>query len=166
MILGLSVVRFTQIHVGISLVAIIAGLLAVYAMTRSRNLPAVTGLFLATTVLTSLTGFLFQTGGFDPPRIVGIISLIALAVALFALYGRALAGRWRVAYIVTATLALYLNCFVAVVQGFQKIPSLNALAPTGKEPPFLVAQAGLLVLFVLLGFQAARRYRPAPQQPG
>jgi hypothetical protein len=164
--MGIPLARFTQIHVGISLVAIIAGLLSVYAMTRSRNLPAVTGLFLAATVLTSVTGFPIPPLTLDPPRIFGIISLIALAVALFALYGRALAGRWRVAYIVTATLALYLNCFVAVVQGFQKIPSLNALAPTGKEPPFLVAQAALLVLFVILGFQAARRYRPAPAKPG
>jgi len=120
-------------------------------------------LFLATTVLTSVTGFLFHFTSFGPPEIVGAISLVILAIALVALYPSHLAGVWRPVYVVTAVLAFYLNVFVLVVQGFQKVGVLHALAPTGSEPPFLVAQAVVLVAFVALGYLAVRRFhRGAP----
>jgi hypothetical protein len=161
MILGMSVGAFTTLHVIISLVAIASGIVVLFAMIGNRRLDAVTGFFLATTVLTSVTGFFFHSKAIGPPHIVGVISLVVLAIALAALYGRKLAGVWRPVYVVTAVIALYLNCFVGVVQAFDKIPVLHALAPTGKEPPFAVVQGLTLVLFVILGYLAVRKYRPA-----
>jgi hypothetical protein len=160
MILGLSVPAFTTLHVIISLIGILAGLVALFAMIANKWLNAVTGLFLATTVLTSVTGFFFHSKAIGPPHVVGVISLIVLAAALYALYGRKLEGVWRPTYLITATLALYLNCFVGVVQAFQKIGPLNALAPKGSEPPFLAAQGLTLLIFAGLGYLAVRRYHP------
>ena len=161
MILGMSVEAFTKLHVAISLVAILSGFVAVFAMIARRQLPAVTLLFLATTILTSATGFLFHSAKIGPPHIVGAISLVVLAIALVALYGRKLAGVWRPIYVVCAVLALYLNVFVAIVQAFQKLPGLAILAPTQTEPPFVAAQGAGLVVFVLLGVLAWRNFRPA-----
>ena len=161
MILGMSVGAFTTLHVLISLVAIASGLIVLLAMIANRRLDGLTAFFLVTTILTSVTGFFFHSKAFGPPHIVGVISLVVLAASLFALYVRKLAGVWRPVYVVTAVLALYLNCFVLVVQAFQKITFLNAFAPTGSEPPFAAAQGATLVLFVILGFLAVRRYRPA-----
>ncbi len=163
MILGLSLEAFTQLHVAISLVAILAGLVVVLAMIGGRHLRAVTALFLATTVLTSVTAFMFHSAKIGPPHIVGAISLVDLAIALYALYGRHLAGVWRPVYVVTAVLALYLNVFVLIAQAFQNLPALAILAPTQTEPPFLAAQAGALVLFIALGFLAVRGFRAAPK---
>jgi hypothetical protein len=160
MILGMSVGAFTTLHVIISLVAIAAGLIVLVAMAGNRHLGAMTGIFLLTTILTSITGFFFPLKTIGPPHIFGVISLVALAVSLVALYGRKLAGIWRPAYVVTAVLSLYLNCVVLVVQSFQKIPALNAFAPTGSEPPFMAAQGVTLLLIGYLGFLAIRRYRP------
>jgi len=160
MILGMSIATFTLFHVVLSLVGIAAGLVVMFAMITDRFVPALTALFLAMTVATSVTGFMFPVVGFDPPRIVGVISLIALAVALFALYGRRLAGGWRPVYVVTAVVALYLNAFVAVAQSFQKIAFLRALAPTQSEPSFLVTQLVVLVLFAAAGTVAALRFHP------
>jgi hypothetical protein len=160
MILGMSTATFTLFHVALSLVGIAAGLVVLFAMITDRLLPAWTAVFLAMTVATSVTGFMFPVAGLDPPRIVGIISLIVLAVALVALYGRRLAGVWRPIYVATAVVALYLNVFVAVVQSFQKIPLLQALAPTQSEPPFLVTQLVVLVLFAAAGTVAALRFHP------
>ena len=160
MILGMSVGAFTTLHVIISLVAIAAGLIVLVAMAGGRHMAAMTAVFLATTILTSITGFMFPPKPIGPPHIFGVISLVALAVSLVALYGRKLAGIWRPAYIVTAVLSLYLNCVVLVVQSFQKIPALNAFAPTGAEPPFLAAQGVTLLVIGYLGFLAVRRYRP------
>jgi hypothetical protein len=160
MILGMSVGAFTTLHVIISLVAIAAGLIVLVAMAGNRHLGAMTGIFLLTTILTSITGFFFPLKTIGPPHIFGVISLVALAVSLVALYGRKLAGIWRPAYVVTAVLSLYLNCVVLVVQSFQKIPSLNAFAPTGSEPPFMAAQGVTLLIIGYLGFLAIRRYRP------
>ncbi|MGH6912014.1 MAG: hypothetical protein ACREEG_17670 [Phenylobacterium sp.] len=161
MILGMSVEMFTVLHVVISIAAILAGLVMVAAMianvTRDGGLVA---FFLLTTILTSVTGFFFHSKAIGPPHIVGVISLVILAVALVALYARRLEGIWRGTFVITAILALYLNCFVLVVQLFQKIPSLNAFAPTGTEPPFVAAQGATLLLFLVLGFVAFRRYRP------
>jgi hypothetical protein len=159
MILGLSVSTFTLVHVVISLIGIGSGLIVLYGMLTSHRPGAWTGLFLATTVLTSATGFLFDSP-FGPARVVGIISLVLLVVALFALYGGHLAGAWRPIYVVTALLALYLNCFVGVTQAFQKLAFLQPLAPTQSEPPFLIAHAVVLAIFVVIGFVALRAYHP------
>ena len=163
MILGLTVAAFTTLHVIISLVAIAAGLWVLFAMIGNRRAELSTAVFLATTVLTSVTGFFFHSKAIGPPHVVGVISLLALAVALFALYGRRLAGPWRAAYVVSAVLALYLNVFVGVVQAFQKIGPLHALAPQGSEPAFLAAQGLTLLVFAGLGYLALRRFHPAQQ---
>jgi hypothetical protein len=160
MILGLSIGTFTIVHVIISLVAIVSGLVVFAGLFTSDSRPGWTALFLFTTVLTSATGFLFPFGGPTPAFITGIISLVTLAAALLALYAFGLMAAWRGVYVVTALFALYLNCFVLVVQSFQKIGILKALAPTQSEPPFLVAQGVLLLVFVVLGFLAMRRFHP------
>jgi hypothetical protein len=159
MMLGLSFETFTLLHVAISLVAIVAGLPVLLAMLQNRMAPGMTALFLGTTVLTSVTGFMFPSATLLPSHIVGIISLVALFIAIVALYGFRLAGTWRTAYVVTAVLSLYLNVFVLVVQAFQKVAPLKALAPTQSELPFLVAQAVLLAAFGWAGFMAVRRFR-------
>jgi len=173
MILGMSVAAFTQLHVIISLIAIISGIIAAFGLLRSRLMPAMTTLFLLTTVATSVTGFMFPTpadaphviGSLDPPKIIGAISLILLILAILALYSYKLAGSWRGIYVISAIVALYFNCFVLVVQSFQKIAFFHALAPTQKEPPFAVAQAILLILFVGLVIAALRKFRPIARAP-
>ena len=161
MVLGMSLAAFTQLHVILSLVGIGAGIVVLFGMLGGKRLPGWTALFLATTVLTSVTGFLFPFQQLLPSHIVGIISLVALAIALFALYVRRLAGSWRWIYVVTAVFSLYLNCFVGVVQAFLKQPFLKPLAPTQTEPPFVIAQAMVLLIFVVLGFLAVRAFHPA-----
>lgn len=148
-------------HVLLSLVGIASGFVVLFAMVNGRQLNGWTAFFLATTVLTSVTGFLLPSMGFDPARRVGVISLVALAAAIVALYAFSLRGAWRWIYVGTAALALYLNCFVGVVQAFQKIPALHALAPTGSEPAFVAAQILVLGLFLVLGTLALRHFRPA-----
>ena len=165
MILGLSAAAFTQLHVAISLIGLLSGLATVLAMATSRNLRAVTAVFLAATALTSLTGFFFHSARIGPPHIVGAISLVVLAVAIWARYGRHMDGIWRPVYIVTAVIALYLNAFVGVVQAFQKIPALNDLAPKGSEPPFVATQLVVLAVAAALGFIALRRFHPKPRPP-
>ena len=161
MILGLSVHAFTILHVVISLIAIASGLVVVVALIRGRRSGGMTALFLATTALTSVTGFLFPIGDFTPALGTGAVSLAILALALIALYARHLAGPWRAVYIVAAVAALYLNVLVLIVQSFQKVAVLHPLAPNGNEPPFLIAQTLALLLFVILGTLAVRNYRPA-----
>jgi len=160
MILGLSVYAFTVLHVIISLIGIAAGVVVVHAMLRSESAGGWTAIFLAATVLTTLTGFLFPITVFTPALGVGIISTVTLAIALVALYVFHLAGPWRLAYIASALFAFYLNAFVAVVQAFQKIPWVHALAPTQTEPAFVAAQTLLLILFAVVGFLVARRFHP------
>jgi hypothetical protein len=162
MILGMSLSTFTTFHVVLSLIGIAAGFVVLFGMLGSKKLPGWTALFLATTVLTSATGFLFPFDHLLPSHIVGIISLVVLAIALFALYGRRLAGSWRWIYVVTAMVSLYLNVFVAVVQGFLKVPALHALAPTQAEPPFAIAQGVVLVIFIVLTVLAIRAFHPRP----
>lgn len=163
MVLGvIPISAFTVLHVIISLAAIASGIVVVVGMIGSRRLPGWTAVFLALTVLTSVTGFLFPIRSFTPALGTGIISMIVLLIALVALYGRHLARRWRRVYIVTAVLALWFNVFVLIVQAFLKVPSLHALAPNGNEPAFLATQAAVLVVFILLGAAAAVRFRPAP----
>lgn len=160
MILGLSIGTFTIVHTLISLIAIVTGLIVAFGMLNSRPPGSLTGIFLIATILTSLTGFLFPSSGFTPAQGVGYISLAVLAVALAAVYAGHLAGPWRWIYVTTALIALYLNCFVLVVQAFQKASFLQPLAPTQSESPFQVAQGALLVAFVVLGYLAVTRFHP------
>ncbi len=161
MILGMSIPTFTLLHVIITLIAIGGGLIAVGGMFASHRLPVTTALFLLTTVLTSVTGFLFPIHGFTPALGVGILSCVLLAIALFAYYGKHLIGPWRWIYVITAIVALYFNVFVLVVQSFIKVAALNALAPTQAEPPFAIAQGAVLAIFILIGIVAVIRFRPA-----
>ncbi len=160
MILGMSISTFTLFHVILSLIGIAAGLVVLFGLLTSSKLEGWTALFLATTVLTSVTGFFFPRAQLLPSHIVGIISLVVLAVALIALYVYHLVRSWRWIYVASAVLALYLNVFVGVVQAFLKVPFLNALAPTQNEPPFLIAQVVVLAIFVVLGIMAVRSFHP------
>jgi hypothetical protein len=155
--LGMSL--FTFIHVLLSLVGIVSGLIVASGLLRSRHFGAWTLLFLSTTLATSLTGFGFNRDHLLPSHVVGIISLVLLALAILALYVFALARSWRRVYVVCAIIALYLNVFVLVVQAFQKLPTLHDLAPTQSELPFVAVQAIVLVAFVILGTRAAVRFR-------
>ncbi|HJR73343.1 MAG TPA: hypothetical protein VJ806_06860 [Luteimonas sp.] len=156
----------TLLHVAISLVGIFSGLIVLFhGLLASRRLSGWTSLFLWSTVATSLSGFILPATRFLPSHATGIVSMIALAVAIPALYKFRLAGGWRRAYVVSAVAALYFNVFVLVVQLFLKVPALKALAPTQKEPPFLIAQGAVLLAFAVLGFLAVRRFRPAPAAP-
>src|SRR5258705_7392938 len=155
----MSTSTFTLLHVLISLVGIVAGLIVAFGFLNGKLFSGWNHLFLATTVLTSVTGFVFPVEHILPSHKVGIISLVTLAIAIAALYLFHLAGKWRATYVVTAMIALYLNCFVGVVQSFLKVPFLHAMAPTGTEPPFLVAQTIVLLLFVVLGIFATKRFR-------
>lgn len=161
MILGIfDLHTYTVLHVIISLVAIAAGLFVMYGMFGSQRMAGWTAVFLVTTILTSATGFAFPFTKLLPSHIVGIISLVLLAIACYALYGKHLAGSWRWIYVVTAIAALWFNVFVLIVQAFQKISVLQPLAPTQSEPPFQIVQAVVLVAFIVLGWIAARRYHP------
>ncbi len=153
---------YTIVHVAISLLAIASGFVVVFGLIAGRRLDLGTAFFLATTVLTSVTGFGFPIHGFTPGIGLGIVSLVVLAVALYARYGRRMAGIWRPVYVITAVVALYLNFLVLIVQSFQKVPALKALAPTQSEPPFLIAQVVAMVAFIALGFLAVTRFRERP----
>jgi hypothetical protein len=148
---------FLALHVGISLIGIATGLIALPAMASGHWVPRTQAVFLVTTLLTSLTGFLFPFHGFSPAIGVGVISTLDLIVAFAALIALDRAGWARATYAVSATVALWLNLFVLVVQAFQKVPALNAFAPTGTEPPFLAAQALLLIAMLALGAAILRR---------
>jgi hypothetical protein len=149
-----------EMHVLLSLIGIVSGFVVALGLLTGRSFRGWTALFLAATVLTSVTGFPLAPPGFDPPQAVGAISLVLLALAIAALYAFRLAGAWRWIYIVGATAALYLNVFVGVVQAFQKLPFLQSLAPTQSEPPFLVAQLAVLVIFIAFGILAVIRFHP------
>lgn len=154
-----TLAAYTILHVAISLVAIFAGFVVMYGMLSKQQWDGWTKLFLASTVLTSLTGFFFPYHGFTPAIGTGIISMVVLAIAIFARYARKLAGAWRVVYMIGAVFALYLNVFVLVVQLFLKISWLHRIAPTQKEPPFMIAQLAVLVIFIILGILAVKRSR-------
>ena len=151
----------TLVHLAISLLAIATGLPVLAAMMKGQTPVTLTGIFLGLTVLTSATGFLFHNDTVTPAMVIGAISLGLLAVALFALYGRHLAGRWRTAYVITATLALYLNVFVLVIQSFIKIAPLHALAPSipPSGPVFGAIQGLVLLAFVVAGWRAVKAGR-------
>ncbi|NGN42825.1 hypothetical protein G6N74_17280 [Mesorhizobium sp. CGMCC 1.15528] len=160
MLLGMSLSTFTLLHVIISLIGIVTGLVVLYGLLKSQRMDSWTSIFLLTTVLTSVTGFLFPFNGFTPAIAFGILSMILLIAAIAARYAYHLAGSWRWIYVVTAVISLYLNCFVLVVQSFLKVPALNALAPTGSEPPFAIVQGIVLLFFLITGFLAVRRFHP------
>ncbi len=160
MILGMPPLTF--VHVVISLVGIGSGFVVAWGLLTSRPLDGWTALFLASTVLTSVTGFgFFPLSPLKPSHALGVLSLVALAVAIVARYRQHLAGPWRRAYAVTAIVALYFNFFALVFQSFLKVPALHDLAPTQSEPPFAIAQLATLLLFVVLSVLAALRFRGA-----
>jgi len=159
MVLGMSLSTFTLLHVIISLAGIGSGFIVLYGLLNSKRLDGWTAIFLTTTVLTSVTGFLFPFEGLKPSYILAAMSLVVLAIAIVARYTFRMQGAWRGTYVITAAIALYFNCFVAVAQAFLKIPALHALAPTGSEPPFLVAQLLVLAIFVWLTWRAAKRFQ-------
>ena len=167
MILGMSLSTFVTVHVIISLIGIVAGIIVMFGLLGSNRMPGLTAIFLLFTILTSATGFLIPpllSEKLLPSHMVGALSLVLLAIAFIALYGTKLSGAWRWIYAVTALLSLYLNVFVLVIQGFLKVPALHALAPG--EPPggpvFAVVQLIVLVFFVIVIIGAVRRFRPMP----
>jgi hypothetical protein len=159
MILGMSTATYTFLHVLISLVGIGTGLIVMFGFLNGRRREGMNTLFLITTVLTSVTGFGFPFDHLLPSHILGIISLVVLAIAIPARYVFHLDGTWRRIYVITASIALYLNVFVLVAQSFMKVPALNALAPTQKEPPFLIAQLVVMFIFIGLTTLAVKRFR-------
>src|SRR5216683_1516267 len=156
MILGMT--TFTFVHVVLSLIGILSGLVVVFGLLSGKRLDGWTALFLVTTVLTSVTGFLFPFHKFLPSHAVGIISLLVLAVTIPALYFFHLRGPWRRTYVTGAVIALYLNVFVLIAQFFMKVPALKALAPTQSERPFLGTQVVVMLIFIILGVFAAKRF--------
>ena len=165
MVLGMSLSTFITVHVIISLIGIVAGIIVMFGMLGSNRMPGLTAIFLLFTILTSATGFLIPpllSEKLLPSHMVGVLSLVLLAVACFALYGQKLSGRWRLIYVLTALISLYLNVFVLVIQSFLKVPALHALAPSvpPSEPPFAIFQGIVLVFFVIVIIGAIRRFRP------
>jgi len=157
----------TLVHVAISLAGILSGFVVLFGLLTDRRLDGWTAFFLGTTVATSVTGFFFPVHHFMPSHAVGILSLIVLAIAIYARYARHLVGAWRKTYVISAIVALYFNVFVAIVQAFAKVPALKNLAPTQSEPPFKFTQLTVLVVFVALAIISAIRFRaePAPATP-
>jgi len=162
MILGMSAATYTFLHVLISLVGIGSGLIVMYGFLTGKRWDGMNFIFLVTTVLTSVTGFGFPVVHLLPSHIVGIISLALLAIAIPARYIFHMGGPWRPVYVITAAMALYLNVFVLIVQLFEKVPALKALAPTQKEPPFLIAQVAVVLIFIALTILATRRFHLEP----
>jgi hypothetical protein len=167
MILGISLSTFVTAHVVISLIGIAAGIIVMFGMLGSSRMPGLTAIFLLFTILTSATGFLIPpllSETLLPSHVIGILSLVLLAIACIALYGMKLSGAWRWIYVLTAVLSLYLNVFVLIIQSFLKIPALHALAPSvpPSEPPFAIVQGIVLLFFVIVIIGAVRRYRPMP----
>jgi len=160
MLLGMSLETFTLVHVVLSLAGIGAGFVVLYGLFQAKALDGWTAVFLVTTVATSVTGFLFlPVDRLLPSHVVGILSMVALGLAIVARYSFRLAGPWRRVYVIAAVVSLYFNVFVLVVQAFLKVPALHALAPKQEEPPFAIAQGVVLVAFVVLGTGATKRFR-------
>jgi len=162
MVLGMTLPVFTYVHVALSLIGILSGIVVVLGMMRSMRLNKITALFLITTVLTSLTGFLFPFHGVTPGIVLGVLSLIVLLIAILARHRFHMLGAWRWIYVVSSVIALWFNVFVLIAQLFQKVPILHSHAPTGSEPPFLVSQVTVMLLFIILGTYAVRGFHPAP----
>ena len=159
MVLGMT--TFTAVHVLLSLIGILSGLVVLFGLLTANPMNSWTVLFLATTLVTSVTGFLFSFHGFTPALGVGILSMFILAATVAARYSFHLAGAWRRVYVVGAVAALYFNSFVLVVQSFLKLPVLHMLAPNGSEPAFTLTQGIVLVFYLVTGFLAVKRFHPA-----
>jgi len=153
---------YTIVHTLISLVAIFTGFVVLFGLLAGNRVDGWTKWFLITALATTVTGFFFPFHGMTPAIKLGIISSVVLVVTIYARYAKHLAGAWRWIYAVGAVLTLYFNVFVGIVQSFEKIPALNAMAPTQTEQPFQLTQLSVLGLFVVLGFVAAIRFRPEP----
>jgi hypothetical protein len=160
MILGLSLEQFTFLHVFVSLVGIATGIFIMFGLLTSRKLRILTSLFLVTTVLTSLTGFLYPFHGITPGIILGILSMIVLILAIVALYVKKLAGAWRATYVISTCLAFYFNFFVLIAQSFAKVPALHSIAPSQSSPGFGITQLAVLLIFILLTVRAVKNFRP------
>jgi hypothetical protein len=162
MMLGMSLSAFTTLHVIISLIAIVSGIIVMFGLLGSKPMPGLTAIFLLFTILTSATGFLFPFEKLLPSHIIGILSLVLLAIACIALYVMKVSGAWRWIYVLTAMISLYFNVFVLVIQSFLKVPALTALAPGNPPsgPVFAVVQGIVLLFFVVVIIGAMRRYRP------
>ena len=153
---------YTIVHTLVSLVAIFTGFAVLFGLLAGDRLDGWTKWFLITAVATTVTGFFFPFHGFTPAIKLGVISSVVLVVTIYARYARHLAGAWRWIYTVGAVLTLYFNVFVGIVQSFEKIPVLNAMAPTQTEPPFKLTQLVVLALFFVITIIAAIRFRPEP----
>lgn len=148
------------LHTLISVACILSGIVVVWGILNNRTLPAWTAVFIVTALVDDISGFPLPPFGLDPPRILGIISLIVLVPQIAARYLRGMNGIWRGIYAGTSVATLYFNIFVLIAQTFAKVPAAHALAPTGTEPPFAIAQGIALVLFLAIGWVAVRRFRP------
>jgi hypothetical protein len=157
---------FTIAHVAISLAGIGSGFIVAFGLLKSKRLDGWTATFLLTTGATSVTGFLFPVHHFMPSHAVGIVALLVLSIALFARYGRNMAGAWRRAYVITAMISLYLNVFVLVAQLFMKVPALKSLALTQSGRPFATAQLTVLALFIVFTVIAVLRFHVEESRPG
>jgi len=157
MVFGMTPLTF--IHVAISLLAILSGVAVLFGLLGSKRTDGWTAFFLATTVLTSVTGYFFPFHKLLPSHIIGAISLVVLAIATIARYSKQMAGSWRNIYVISAMIAFYLNVFVLIAQAFMKAPALHTLAPTQSEPPFLVTQSVVMVVFIVLTVFAVKRFR-------
>jgi len=151
---------FIMFHVAISAIAIVSGVAVIYGLVTANRISRWTLLFLVTTTATSVTGFFFHRDHLLPSHIVGAVALAVLALTCLALYGFRLRGVWRAVYIVGTVLSLWFNIFVLIAQAFLKVPSLHVLAPLGSEPPFAIAQSIALLVFIILGVRASRRFHP------
>jgi len=155
----MSTQLFTLVHVVLSLAAIGAGLIAILGLASNKLSSGLTAFFLATTALTSITGFLFPFHGMTPGIILGIISMVVLLLAVVALYGQKLAGAWRGTYVISATLALYFNVFVLFAQLFAKVPALKAIAPSQSSPAFGITQLVVMAAFVVIAIRSFKGFR-------
>lgn len=158
MTLGMSIAMFTRLHVVISLIGIASGVAVLLGLLSRRTFPLLTAVFLVTTVLTSVTGFMFPFQGVTPGIVLGILSMFVLILAIIARYVRHMAGPWRGTYVISACIALYFNVFVLFAQLFAKVPELHAIAPTQSSPAFALTQGIILILFVAVTFRANRRF--------
>lgn len=162
MVLGMSLPAFTAVHVLLSLIGIVAGLIAMWGLLRATLLRGWTWLFLLMAIATSVTGFMFPVTGIKPSHVFGVITLVLLVLAIHALVVKRLEGRWRVAYVVSAMLTLYLNVVVLIVQMFEKVAPLAELAPTKGLWPLLATQGVALTAFAAATVLGTMRFRPSP----
>jgi hypothetical protein len=161
----LDLATFTTIHTALSLVALASGIIVVIGLIDSKPLPIWNALFLATAFATNASGFGFPVSAILPSHAVAAVALVVLALTMLAYYGFHLSGGWRTVYVVGVVVSVYLDVFVAIAQAFKHVPALTALAPTGSEPPFAVAQAIGLAIFVVLAVWAAIRFHPGKLMP-